>query len=54
MTGVGLGDITPVTFYGKILSILMMLAGTAIFVCFTAVLSAVVLEIEMVHFKKDL
>lgn len=52
MTGVGLGDIAPVTIYGKALSMLMMLAGTAIFVSFTAVLSAVILEIEMVHFKK--
>lgn len=51
MTGVGLGDIAPVTVAGKVVSMIMMLAGTAIFVSFTAVLSAVILEIEMVHFK---
>ncbi len=47
MTGVGLGDIAPVTIGGRALSMAMMLLGTAIFVCFTAVLSVTILEIEM-------
>jgi voltage-gated potassium channel len=47
MTGVGLGDLAPVTVAGRILSMAMMLLGTAIFVSFTAVVSAAILEIEM-------
>ena len=49
MTSVGLGDIVPVTTGGRILSMLMMLTGTALFVSFTAVFSAVILEIELDH-----
>ncbi len=49
MTGVGLGDVHPITFAGKVITILMMLAGTAIFVAFTGVLAASVLEIEAEH-----
>jgi voltage-gated potassium channel len=45
MTGVGLGDIAPVTGFGRFLAILMMLAGTAIFVTFTGVLAASILEV---------
>jgi voltage-gated potassium channel len=47
MTGVGLGDITPVTIMGRIISMVMMLSGTAIFVCFTATLSASIMDIEL-------
>ena len=46
MTGVGFGDIVPVTSGGKLLAIIMMLGGTAIFVSFTAVLATVLMEIE--------
>ncbi len=53
MTGVGLGDISPVTFLGEIISMVMMFAGTAIFVCFTAVLAASILDIEMKQSAKD-
>ncbi len=49
MTSVGLGDIVPVTTGGRILSMAMMLSGTAIFVSFTATLAAVILEIELDH-----
>ena len=49
MTSVGLGDIVPVTTGGRILSMAMMLSGTALFVSFTAILSAVILEIELDH-----
>lgn len=46
MTGVGLGDLYPITVAGKAVSMMMMLMGTALFVCFTAVLSASILEVE--------
>lgn len=46
MTSVGLGDIVPVTSFGRLLAIIMMLAGTAIYVCFTAVLAAMIMEAD--------
>ncbi len=46
-TGVGLGDISPVTQGGRMLSMLMMLMGTAIYVSFTASLATVLLESEL-------
>lgn len=49
VTGVGLGDLAPVTPFGKAVTMVMMLAGTAIFVSFTAVLSASILEVELEH-----
>lgn len=49
MTGVGLGDIAPVTRGGRVLSMAMMLLGTAIFVCFNAVVAAALLEVELQH-----
>lgn len=53
MTTVGYGDITPATTAGKILSILMMFIGTALYVSFTAVLSTSMIEIEQNHFKSQ-
>ncbi len=49
MTGVGLGDIAPVTGSGRFVAMLMMLAGTAIFVAFTGVLAASILDVENEH-----
>lgn len=46
MTGVGLGDLAATTFGGRILSMGMMLLGTAIFVCFTASLAGVLVDLE--------
>ena len=43
---VGYGDIAPITFLGRITAILMMLLGTFIFVSFTGVVGATVLELE--------
>lgn len=52
MTGVGLGDISPVTSLGRFIAMLMMLAGTAIFVTFTGVLAASILEVESKQLHK--
>ena len=46
MSGVGLGDIVPKTGLGRVLSMVMMLVGTGLFVSFTAVLSTLLWEIE--------
>lgn len=46
MTGVGFGDIVAQTDAGKVLSILMMLGGTALYVSFTAVVAGTILELE--------
>ena len=52
MTGVGYGDITPQTPLGKVLSIFMMLAGTATYVSFTAILATALMEIEFEQAKR--
>ncbi len=51
MTGVGLGDIAPMSTPGRILSMAIMLLGTAVYVCFTGALAASILEIELSHRK---
>ncbi|MGZ3787865.1 MAG: potassium channel family protein [Bacteriovorax sp.] len=43
-TTTGYGDITPVTTQGKILSILLMLAGLALFAMFTALFAETILS----------
>jgi voltage-gated potassium channel len=52
MTGVGLGDIAPITGMGRFVAMLMMLAGTAIFVAFAGVLAASILDVENEHLNK--
>ncbi len=42
-TTTGYGDITPVTFQGKLLGILLMLTGTALFAMFTALFAETIL-----------
>jgi voltage-gated potassium channel len=51
MTTVGLGDLHPVTTGGKIAAMGMMLAGTLIFIMFTAVFASVILEHEKRQYK---
>ena len=46
-TGVGYGDISPATFPGKIVSMGMMLLGTALFAAFTATLATTLMELEL-------
>lgn len=52
-TGVGLGDIAPVTRLGKVLSILMMFLSTGLYVAFTGILAASILEVEFEHFRES-
>ncbi len=42
-TTTGYGDITPVTGYGKILGILLMLMGTALFAMYTGLFAEIIL-----------
>lgn len=44
VTTVGYGDIVPVTVAGKILGILLMLGGTALFATFTALFAKTLLD----------
>lgn len=52
MSGVGYGDVVPVTVAGKIVSMIMMVAGTAIFASFTAVIATSIIEIEAARKKQ--
>ncbi len=46
-TGVGFGDLTPLSSGGKIVAMGMMLLGTALFAAFTGTLAATLLELEL-------
>ena len=48
-TTTGYGDITPVTFSGKVLGILLMLIGTAIFAVYTGLFAEAILTSEKVR-----
>jgi voltage-gated potassium channel len=45
MTGVGYGDIAPITTAGRTVAMLAMLFGTAIFAGFTALFASAILEV---------
>lgn len=53
VTSVGFGDLAPTTVAGKVLTIVMMLTGTMIFVAFTALVSAAVVEAELKVVQKS-
>lgn len=50
-TTTGYGDITPVTMGGKILGILLMLMGTALFAMYTGLFAEVILHNARKHLK---
>ncbi|MBP9838590.1 MAG: two pore domain potassium channel family protein [Proteobacteria bacterium] len=50
-TTVGYGDITPVTTSGKVLGILLMLTGTAIFASYTALFAEAILGFEFLKLR---
>lgn len=54
VTTVGYGDIIPHTAAGKILGMLLMLGGTAIFSCFTAYFAGMMLSIDLEEIEQDL
>lgn len=45
MTGVGYGDIVPVTDPGRVVAMLAMLGGTALFAAYTALLASAILAV---------
>ncbi len=50
-TTTGYGDITPVTMAGKILGILLMLLGTALFAMYTGLFAEIILSNSKKHSK---
>lgn len=53
VTTVGYGDITPVTSLGKVHGILLMLAGTAIFLSFTALFAKAILGKDIEDVERE-
>ena len=53
VTTVGFGDIVPATFYGRIIGIMLMLIGTALFACYVAIISDTFLSAYYYIHKKD-
>ncbi len=50
-TGVGLGDIAPITKQGRVLSMFVMFIGTAIYVSLAGVVAATIIELESARRK---
>jgi voltage-gated potassium channel len=50
-TTVGYGDIVPITILGKVLGILLMLMGTALFATYTAMFAQIIIEDEFFRVK---
>ena len=53
ITTVGFGDIVPATFYGRIIGIVLMLLGTAIFACYVALITDAFLAAEIAERSKN-
>ena len=52
VTTVGYGDISPVTTIGKVIGIFMMIVGTALFWCYTAMFAGAIMASEAQEIKK--
>jgi voltage-gated potassium channel len=50
-TTVGYGDTVPITSFGKIVGILLMLIGTALFATYTALFAGTILEDDLFQFS---
>lgn len=54
VTTVGYGDVTPITAPGRIIGIIMMIVGTALFCSFTALFAEAFLSEEISDFESEL
>ncbi|MFM8313220.1 MAG: ion channel [Deltaproteobacteria bacterium] len=54
VTTVGDGEILPLTFWGRILGILMMIFGTALFCSFTALFSTVLMGFKLEQVEEEI
>lgn len=54
ITTVGYGDVLPITTAGKIIGILLMLLGTALFASYTALFAGALLSSDIGQMKQDI
>lgn len=54
ITTVGYGDVLPITTPGKIIGILLMLLGTALFASYTALFAGALLSSDIGQMKQDI